>query len=301
MAKVDPDRLKGNYGAALLSVRLSSECLVRPVVGDTDIGVDLYCESVEEDESFLHFWVQVKTGTQCHVDQSSGQASCRFESKHLEYWFRQPVPVFAALVPVAWPVKEEPSVYIIDVTSHLIFNGLPQQQTVTLYSNIVWPPSNNAAVRDFLKDVVPQSTARLLCKKGVIPPAPTARTQYIQTVPFVPASQYSTEILTQLRQTAAMAIISMWKQGHLSGNHKDHRKLLEGTLMPFKDVRHWENRMAIALSAHADCEWFTAIYYYQSAISAITGDTQFSSQPRVCDLVSDINAQLEKARNHQNV
>ena len=49
MAVVDRNRLKGNYGAAYVTARLSSSCLVRSVATDTDVGVDLYCESVQDD------------------------------------------------------------------------------------------------------------------------------------------------------------------------------------------------------------------------------------------------------------
>ena len=45
MPAVTENRLKGNYGAALVVSRLSGECLVRPVAAETDVGVDLYCET----------------------------------------------------------------------------------------------------------------------------------------------------------------------------------------------------------------------------------------------------------------
>ena len=113
MPIVTENRLKGNYGAALVMSRLSGECLVRPVAADTDVGVDLYCETVAEGRPFLHFWLQVKAGDQCKRDASSNAASCSFELDHLKYWTQQPVPVFAALVPAEWPVLCEPDIYIV--------------------------------------------------------------------------------------------------------------------------------------------------------------------------------------------
>ena len=74
MPAIIPNRLKGNYGAALVSSRLSGECLVRPVAADTDVGIDLYCETVAEGHPFLHFWLQVKAGDQCNVDPSCRSA-----------------------------------------------------------------------------------------------------------------------------------------------------------------------------------------------------------------------------------
>ncbi|MBW1863160.1 MAG: hypothetical protein JRJ02_12425 [Deltaproteobacteria bacterium] len=48
MTKVDKNRIMGNYGANLVAELLSRHCLVRPVVEGTDIGIDLYCETLEE-------------------------------------------------------------------------------------------------------------------------------------------------------------------------------------------------------------------------------------------------------------
>jgi hypothetical protein len=106
MPLVPENRLKGNYGTALVMSRLSSECLVRPVAADTDVGVDLYCETVAEGtrRPFLHFWLQVKASDQCRLDANAQKASCGFDSDHLNYWKEQPVPVFVALVPSEWPV-----------------------------------------------------------------------------------------------------------------------------------------------------------------------------------------------------
>jgi hypothetical protein len=97
MPFVSENRLKGNYGTAVVMACLSSACLVRPVAVDTDVGVDLYCESVEEGTPFFHFWLQVKAGEQCRLAADETSASCSFATDHLLYWYRQPVPVFAAL------------------------------------------------------------------------------------------------------------------------------------------------------------------------------------------------------------
>ena len=57
MTLVDRNRLKANHAEAAVTGWLSRVCLIRPVSAGTDIGVDLYCESVLEDRPFLHFWV----------------------------------------------------------------------------------------------------------------------------------------------------------------------------------------------------------------------------------------------------
>lgn len=132
MPIVPESRLKGNYGASVVMARLSGECLVRPVAVDTDVGVDLYCETVAGSQPFLHFWLQVKAGGQCERDATGNEASCRFSSDQLEYWARQPVPVFAALVPTDCPSRSEPDVYIVDVTTQILFGEfLPSQASFT--------------------------------------------------------------------------------------------------------------------------------------------------------------------------
>jgi len=57
------EQLKGNYAENLVAEWLSRVCLVRPVASGTDIGIDLYCESVVGNKPYHHFWVQVKTIT----------------------------------------------------------------------------------------------------------------------------------------------------------------------------------------------------------------------------------------------
>src|SRR5262245_3085691 len=98
---VDRTRLKGNFGANYVAAVFSTQCLVRPVAVDTDVGIDLYCETLTNGGiPFQHFWLQVKAGESIKV--RDGIASYRFDPKQLDYWSYQPVPVFAALVPTDW-------------------------------------------------------------------------------------------------------------------------------------------------------------------------------------------------------
>ena len=139
MAKVSQSQLVGNYGAALVAKRLSSECLVRPVATDTDVGVDLYCESLDDGAPFLHFWVQVKAGQrQITVSADGSSASCSLDLSHIDYWSRQPVPVYLAMVPIDWPVSEEPQVFLADISSRAVMTALPCQKTMTIQSDL-WP------------------------------------------------------------------------------------------------------------------------------------------------------------------
>ena len=151
MPKVLTNMLIGNYAEAYVTSILSSECLVRKVSEGTDIGVDLYCEIVKDGKPFLHFWMQVKGGTQCKVIQKGKKATCSFKFDHLRYWNEQPVPIFIALVPAKWPVKQNPKVYVIDVSSRLLegIKGIGTKKT-NLHSEYVWNVDNREDIRNFL-------------------------------------------------------------------------------------------------------------------------------------------------------
>jgi hypothetical protein len=279
MPTVSQERLKGNYGAALVTARLSGECLVRPVAADTDVGVDLYCETVVEGQPFLHFWVQVKTGEQCHLDRTTGAASCRFDRDHLEYWFRQPVPVYAALVPTDWPVRVEPDIYLIDLTTYMLMAGLhDMNQSATLHADYHWPAGDQNRVRAFLTEIVPDTTARLKCFHGVVASSPTLTPQYVQRFPTVPVSRFKREIREQLRRTAAFSAMFSVLTVDLTAGDKEFRRLLARIVEQFGHDPHWENFMARACSSHADGDYMQAVALYEEAKRCIRADPKLPSQ-----------------------
>jgi hypothetical protein len=296
MPIVEQNRLKGNYGAAYLTSVLSSQCLVRPVAVDTDLGVDLYCETVEEGSPFLHFWMQVKTGRkQCRLQQEGTYASSSFDVDHLKYWCQQPVPVYAALVPVDWPISKQPYVYIVKLSDKLIDCKQLRGKTVTLRSDLVWAPNDRNAVRSFLRDTVPESTARMSCKQGVVASAPTLHPEYEKRVPAVPVSRFSAEILHQIRRTAAFSIIFMYHQNDLRDENKYFRQKVASILETFSSDQHWENFFALALSSHSDKDYERASGLYQRAMDCIHGDTQVASKKAWQKEIQKIDELMQKA------
>jgi Domain of unknown function (DUF4365) len=298
MTVIDQNRLKGNYAAAQVTARLSSECLVRPVAADTDVGVDLYCETVENSRPFLHFWIQVKGGSQCKV-HNSGTASCSFERKHLEYWASQPVPVFAALVPTDWPVQNEPTVYIVNLTDCLL-EEMPTSAEKTLHSTTRWRPNERGDVVDFLRSVVPTSVARLHCRNGTIRHEPTAKPEYVIRVPWVPVSKYKNEIINQITQTAAFGIIQLLQSGELSGENREFRRFLAHVLQN-SSPHHWENHAAKAYSFHADGEWEAAVDCYRQAIGCIQRDPDAATNPDWVDPVKELQQFQERALRNERL
>ncbi len=185
MPRVDEYRLKGNYAASYVAARLCTSCLVRPVAADTDVGIDLYCETVQGHQPFLHFWLQVRSGSKCKRAADESTASCRFDRRHLQYWSRQPVPVFAALVPVEeWPVRKAPPIYIVHITMDLLACGLPSAKKPWLHSKTVLHRGNEEDLRTFLDRTVPAAAAQLECEKGVVKPMPQLYQQYVPRSPW---------------------------------------------------------------------------------------------------------------------
>jgi len=275
MPLVDDNRLKGNYGALHVAAQLSSDCLVRPVAADTDVGIDLYCETVQEGQPFLHFWLQVRAGDQCHVAKDGSYASCSFDVRHLQYWFRQPVPVFVALVPTAWPVRTQPAIYIIPISTLLLFGVTANGQSTTFRSEILWQPGDQEAIRRFLSQTVPEATARLDCRKGIVASTPQLPTQYVQSFPQVPVDRFQEQILNQIRVTAAMSILFL--RGS-EGNNSGFRQRLARVVEQFDDDGHWETFMARGISYHADKDYSQAVKFYGMASQSISGDPKLGTR-----------------------
>jgi|ERR1035441_6273723 hypothetical protein len=300
MPAVSDERLKGNYGTSVVIARFSADCLVRPVASDTDVGVDLYCETVDAGQPFLHFWVQVKTGQQCRLNSLSTEASCSFDIDHLRYWHRQPVPVFAALVPTEWPVEREPGIYIIDVTRWILERGFPRDQaSISLSSNYRCMPGDRDSVRAFLGQVVPATTARLRLSAGVIADEPTLMPKYERNRPFVPVLKYSEAILYQLRRTAAMSIFfGLGPSTPATIEEANFHRLLARIVQTFVDTGdgHWENFWSLGLSKHSDGDYEGALMMYERARGSIEADLSVRDQAGWRMTVSRIQELADRAR-----
>ena len=229
-------------------------------------------------------------------------ARCSFDMKHLSYWERQPVPVFAALVPVEWPIpKSTPPIYIVDITSYLIENGLPTTTSKRLVSDFDWQPGDQERIRVFLRDRVPYVTAELMFRQGVVADIPTPEPEYVRRSPLPPVSRYREKILRQIRETAAVSIQSMWRRGELGGNNTDFRQTLSRVVKVFETLSNYEIALALALSHHADKEFAEAVEQYGRALELIRDDSNIAQEPSWRTLAKDIQNQVAKAINHEPV
>lgn len=290
MKSVDHQRLLGNFAESYVANMLSAAgCFVRPVAGGTDIGIDLYCETTTVNPEspnnaltpFLHFWVQVKSGAQ--VRTRDGKAECYFKQADLHYWLRQPIPVFVALVDATWPPSHRPKIWIVDIGSELIVNGLPEGG-MSYATALAVAPETNDAMRFLLERHLPAATAMQGCKQGVLMNMPTINQQYVGLTPLMPAARWSPMIAYQLRITSANAIVSMWRIGDLSHPFVlEYRDLMAAVVRACVDhdpKRHWECFLAMGLVAHAKGRHGEAQRYYADAKATILADTQRGPAPQ---------------------
>lgn len=93
-------QLKGNWGEHFIASELAAKgCLVRNVTQGHDTGVDLYCETTWNGFPFLHFWCQIKTRKMLGQKEQITYRPPKKEKKHIDYWLKQPVPVFIFIIP----------------------------------------------------------------------------------------------------------------------------------------------------------------------------------------------------------
>lgn len=207
MPSITNKQLKGNFAENLVAEWISRVCLVRPVAVGTDIGVDLYCESIVENNPYLHFWVQVKAITEKDITVKDGFefASYRFNRGHLEYWSRQPIPVYAFLVPViGWPPKYPDRIYAVRITKHVIENGLPKKDSIKLETSECTEFSSiDKDWNQFVTEVVPVDSAILLLSKGLVTNVEflgSKQTHYAKGF----ALNYSNDILNKVRDAVVL-------------------------------------------------------------------------------------------------
>lgn len=94
------NQLQGNWAEQYIASELASQgCFIRHVTQGHDSGVDLYCETTYDGQPFLHFWCQVKSKQSWKGKKDKIIFSP--EPRHVEYWLKQPVPVFVFLVPAS--------------------------------------------------------------------------------------------------------------------------------------------------------------------------------------------------------
>lgn len=185
MPKIKKNQVIGNFGCNLVTYILSKFFIVRSVTEGTDIGIDLYCETIEKKQGFMHFWVQVKSGSSQINLLQNGKASCSFDIEHLKYWRRQPVPVFAFYVPCESPFHPPNEIFYSDLTHYLINNGIPNSKTHCIQSIESFEINSEDWTQRFLRRIRYSTSLIKFRDFGAIVELPKLKQDYIINYPVI--------------------------------------------------------------------------------------------------------------------
>ena len=284
MVVIDTNRLKGNYAQAIVCSWLSRRCLVRSVAEGTDIGVDLYCESVLEDQPFLHFWVQVKAIPSNNIRTVDGKEEARysFDRRHLEYWDRQPIPVYAFLVPVTtWPPSQPEKIYGINITRNLVVEGLPENGSVTYRASDSFEAETiDADLQQFITKIVPADTALLFLKKGIVAPLPKSDPDFDDEFPIGIGWQHLPKILDNMRNASVQGLVYSLIAENKGKDWKPFRNQFEAIANLFEEQMHDFGISMLVRAAEHDGDIEKAKGYIYRAIDRIFEDQCLSADAK---------------------
>jgi len=287
-------------------------CLVRPVAADTDIGIDLYCESTvanaldQTHAGFLHFFVQVKSGNKQVPVSSDGQsAKCRLKSKHLKYWSQQPVPVFVFLFPDP-PKGQVPRFHVIDVTKCMAEGTLSGQQGAVV-SDASYDLDSPEDLAGFFNLALRAAHVLHTClQHGVCQPFPQLAPGYVQQFPgawgYFARNGYN--ILRQIRASATHTLFDLISRGDVKLPEDHERRLdrkdLEDLLADIlttcekhSQLPHWDSQRAVGAWHQSRGTVEEAKQYFRGAIDSIRSDTVFQKGcPQWAHYVEDLEKRV---------
>lgn len=288
MTFVDENRFKGNHAQATVSAWLSRKCLVRPVAEGTDIGMDLYCESILDGNPFLHFWAQVKAipADAIVVESEKTFASYRFERRHLLYWDRQPIPVYAFLVPFeGWPSAAPDKIYGVRITEQLVRNGIPESLTVTYRTSDCFSANSlDHDLNEFISKIVPWDTSAMLLKRGIVAPLPKTSTGSEDAFPSGIGFQDLPRILTTMRDAAVHGLSHSLIAEHVEPTMHPLRCQFQALAEFFEDSMHNLGLSMLVRAAHFDGDTERAKGYVLRAIARIDSDQTLSESGRAAQV-----------------
>jgi len=288
--------LKGNYGEHLVAQILSRSCLVRPVVGHTDVGVDLYCESIIRGNPFLHFWGQVK-GSQ-NFPNERANVPCSFSVSALQYWANQPVPVLAFLVPMNWPPEDIQYIHVVDVTFDILEYGIltgQSTQTLTSKAKLILPISNTneltLSLRSLLVDHIPMVVSAMYAENGFLFPAPKPQQEYVKYFATNFLSRYMPQIELRLRNAMTFGILQYIGAGYSLDNVP---KLLLSALETLHDDLHYEVHETLGVVRQAHGDIVSARSFYEKSIQCIRNDPHIdTTMPPWSEAISRLNERIQ--------
>lgn len=273
--RVPEEMLKGNMGEAFAQYILSKSALVRPVVSGTDIGIDLYCESIVRSEPFQHFWVQVKSSA--NFPNSLEIAKHAFRTVDLVYWAKQPVPVLAFLVPIPQSGEALQFIHVVDVTMNLITSGINQgqdSQSVASSKELILQVNDEAILEKgldrLLYEHVPYVVSAMYASRGIVYPIPTPDPTYTKTVAVEHLVACQSMIVKNMLTTSALFVANYLDKGADIGSMSS---IFEATLNSKANDPHYEIPEALGRIEEAKGNRTAAADHYKRSIKLINEDT----------------------------
>ncbi len=266
--KVGTGQMIGSRGEMFVGFLLSSFCLVRPVANGTDVGVDLYCEALIDGVPHSHFWVQIKT------QMTKLPKRKTFEVRDLEYWSRQPIPVFIFLVSGEKMDFNNFQINIINLSEKFIaepyidpINTLKKSLSTDLTI------SSHNELKSFIFDEVPKTIARLYVRDGVIfHTRRTVHEEYIKTYDFKDIHKYARPIMKNIGRMSALLIRDIINQRLKDDDLNRQRKQLERILETYWDWGNSDFHFTLGLSKITDKDFAGAIPCFQRALANVDSD-----------------------------
>jgi len=288
--------LKGNYGEHLVAQVLSRSCFVRPVAGHTDIGVDLYCESIIDGSPFLHFFAQVKSSES--FANEPVEVSCPFSVSALQYWSRQPVPVLGFLVPIQWPPENIDYIHVVDITFDILEHGIAEHQgtqTLTSKPELILPISDYDQLSEKLRMLllyhIPMIVSAMYAEKGLLYPAPKPQAQYEKYFAGHFLSRYIPQIEQRTRHAVTFGIIQYIRAGYSVDSLP---RILLSALETLERDLHYEVQEALGVVSQARGDLVKARSYYEKAIQCILDDPNIdSTRPPWSEIISGLNQRID--------
>jgi len=265
MPDVTVEIQKGNYAESIAASWLSRKCLVRPVSGGTDIGIDLYCESLLGTSPFQHFWIQVKAIPQANLGHNG--AFFDFKTPHLQYWANQPVPVYAFLVPVlGWPPADVKTIWGVRITDRIVRDGIPDQATIRYHTEEGLDAANlDADLAKFVSVIVPYDTALIYLQKGLVAPIAKVEEDPLERFPSHVALRYVDRILQAIKYAAELTLAELVSEEAGTHVRTPERLKIHNIATLFSDELTVLGLSAVANSAHLDGDVVMAREYLERA------------------------------------
>jgi hypothetical protein len=266
--RIASNQITGSRGEAFISFLLSNFCLVRPVANGTDVGVDLYCEALIDGVPHSHFWVQVKSSSE------KTEIKKKLRIKDLEYWSRQPIPVFIFLVHVNDELSASKfKINIINLTEKLIQTPYVKPSVKYKVYSSDYTILSTKELETFVSNIVPSTIARLPLRDGfLIPVKQNVNETYIKYYKYHGAHAFAQRILKNIGRMSSLLLRDILN--NQDSDAQKYRGQLEEILETFEHWGNYDFHFAAGLSKMRDKKYQEAIPLLKKSLKLIEADSR---------------------------